>query len=169
MFAYCRNNPLSRIDPSGCYDERYNGATKSTVEAICLVGLAGAAGGIILLTPPIIDKIVDTATQLVENLVTAIEHEAQRLQEKIQSNYQYWEAYLIKGVVLIGRGLTFLEACARVSCGLSVMCANQDAARWILVVNCYWGAVGPETHGDEGYYWHYHPHRNTHTHIWYYG
>ena len=127
--------------------------------------MAGAAGGIIILAPPIIDEIVDTAAQLTEDLVTTVERGVKQLQEKIQSNYQYWEAYIENGVVHTGRGLTFPEACIRVSCGFSVMCANQDAARWILVVNRYWFAVGPETHGGEGFYQHYHPHRHTHTHI----
>lgn len=56
--------------------------------------------------------------------------------------------------------------------GKSIMCINQDAAKHILFVNGYHNAVGPETHGDEGFYYHYHPTRN-HTgydsvHIWYY-
>ena len=139
---------------------------KRIFEAVCFAGVGGAAGGIIILTPPIIDKIIDTTTQAIEDLVAAIEHEVQRHKE--ETKYQYWEAYLIDNVVCIGRGLTFVKACIRVNCGLSVMCANQDAARWIVVVNCYWGAVGPETHGGAGYYSHYHPHRRTHTHIWYY-
>ena len=48
------------------------------------------------------------------------------------------------------------------------MCANQRAAKTLTVINGYWNAVGPEIHGDEGYYWHYHPNRYSHTHIWFY-
>ena len=123
-----------------------------------------AVGG----APIIIPGIVEVVAEAIKGFITAIEHEVQRLQEMEKAGYQYWEAYLVKGVVLVGRGISFWEACIRVSCGFSVMCANQDAARWILVVNHYWGAIGPETHGDEGFFMHYHPHRRTHTHIWYY-
>jgi|GEM_PF-4973332 len=48
------------------------------------------------------------------------------------------------------------------------MCRNEYAAKTILFVNRYWNAVGPEKGAGEGYYSHYHPHRNTTVHIWYY-
>lgn len=83
-------------------------------------------------------------------------------------NYQYWEASRVKNNVVIGNGLTFSEASIRVACGLDIMCANEPAAKWLVVINGYWNYVGPEIHGDEGYYWHYHPNRNSHTHIWFY-
>ena len=52
------------------------------------------------------------------------------------------------------------------------MCISQEAAMLILRLNGYRNAVGPEIHGDEGYFYHYHPTRN-HTgyfsvHIWYF-
>ena len=70
--------------------------------------------------------------------------------------------------VLVGRELTFTEARVRVSMGLDLMCANEDVAKAILFANGYVHAVGPEIHGGNGYYPHFHPNRHTHTHIWFY-
>ena len=83
-------------------------------------------------------------------------------------NYQYWEATRVKNTVVTGRGLTFSEARVRVASGSDIMCANQGAALWLVISNGYWNAVGPEIHGDDGYFWHYHPNRNSHVHIWYF-
>lgn len=83
-------------------------------------------------------------------------------------NYQYWEATKVKNTIVTGRGLTFSEARARVASGSDIMCANQGAALWLVISNGYWNAVGPEIHGDDGYFWHYHPNRNAHVHIWYF-
>ena len=175
MFAYCNNNPVIMYDPSGYSFEESVGGSKRLVETIMYAGYAAGGGAAILLIPQIVDglnkaipSIVHKVTYLAEELTSAVEHAYKRLQKRAEDNYQYWEAYLINGIVCIGRGLTLLEASLRVSCGFSIMCANEGAARWILIVNGYWGAVGPEIHGDAGFFWHYHPHRHTHTHIWYY-
>ena len=50
--------------------------------------------------------------------------------------------------------------------GLDLMCANEDAAKAILFANGYVHTVGPEIHGGDGYYPHFHPNRHTHTHTY---
>ena len=72
------------------------------------------------------------------------------------------------GKVVVGKGLTLVDASIRVSCGLDIMCANEGAARWLLILNGYWNHTSPEIHGTQGYYWHYHPNRHSKVHIWYY-
>lgn len=52
--------------------------------------------------------------------------------------------------VLVGRELTFTEARVRVSMGLDLMCANEDAEKAMLFANGYVHAVGPEIHGATG-------------------
>jgi len=90
---------------------------------------------------------------------------------KEEVSYQYWEARRVNNDVIVGRELTLEEACIRVSMGFDLMCANEEAAVVILLLNRYFNPVGPEKHGrpgQDGYYWHYHPNRNSHIHIWYY-
>ena len=88
-----------------------------------------------------------------------------------QTQYNYWTADLVHGQVVGGIPLTWEQAAFRVSMRQSIMCRNQDAAKYILFVNGYANPAGPEKHGD-GYYSHYHPTRNhtgyQSTHIWYF-
>jgi hypothetical protein len=86
-----------------------------------------------------------------------------------RKQYQYWEADRSGKSIVTGKGLSFVEASARVAYGANIICANQGAAKWILVVNCYWNAVGPERGRGDGFLYHYHPHRNTNVHSWFYG
>ena len=87
----------------------------------------------------------------------------------------YWVADLIKkptSHVVVGEPLTFSQAVLRVSQGGSVMCKTEASARCLLWIGGYRNYVGPEVHGEEGFYPHFHPTRN-HTgydsiHIWYY-
>ena len=94
--------------------------------------------------------------------------------EDTSREYYYWAAELIGKQVVILQPLSFAEACERVANYGNVMCANQDAARAIIITNGYRNAVGPERGKGEGFYWHYHPTRNHtghkySTHIWFYG
>ena len=191
MFAYCGNNPANRLDITGvswlevweAFKEAYNSASANA--NVIYVG-AGAFSQLDSPAPGPADLVAlgaaglaffgcvayatyDVVTQYVP--AQTFEKKQTQTQAKKQSgpNYQYWEAWRDKAGVHVGRGLTFTEAAIRVACGFDLMCANQAAAVWILIVNGYWNSVGPETHGGIGYYEHYHPHRKTHTHIWYYG
>ena len=88
----------------------------------------------------------------------------------------YWEAERVKVgrsyQVITGKPLTFDQARIRVSMGQNLMCANEAAARAIVFANGYVNAVGPEIHlrGTDisGYFYHFHPNRNSHVHIWFY-
>lgn len=164
MFAYCSNNPTNRVDHLGERSVAYEG------------DLAGYGGGGDISILPV--YLLVKAVEYLTNVFTE-KHTATKEDEKVnvyvdaktgqQRQYQYWEAVRVGNNIVVGNGLTFVEASSRVACGLDIMCANHGAAKWLVVVNGYWNAVGPEIHGDEGYYWHYHPHRNSHTHIWYLG
>ena len=88
----------------------------------------------------------------------------------------YWEAERIKvgrsHQVITGRPLTFDQARIRVSMGQNLMCANEAAARAIVFANGYVNAVGPEIHprgtDTSGFFYHFHPNRSSHVHIWFY-
>lgn len=68
--------------------------------------------------------------------------------------------------------LTAQEACFRVSQRGNVLCRNEAAARYIIFVNGYRNAIGPEKGNCEGYLPHFHPTRNhtgyNSTHIWFF-
>lgn len=161
MFAYCLSNPVAFEDPFGTMADWGGNPTNKIEQTMMLIG-GGAGAAIAVGISAELSGITDVIQEGISDVI-------EMLQDSIQIEYQYWEAYRDKKGVHLGRGLTFGEATLRVALGLDIMCASQDAARWLLVVNRYWFAVGPEIHGDEGYYRHYHPNRHTHTHIWFYG
>ncbi len=189
MFAYCCNNPTNRLDSTGyfwqelweAFKQAFNEATQFAAPAYGIAGVISQADSPAPGPGDIAGLIVAAGTALVcatyavVSSIVVVSYSKKETAEdslaitipKKEQNYQYWEAVRIRNQVFIGRGLSFFEACIRVACGGDVMCANQDAARWILVANLYTNAVGPEIHGSSGYYWHYHPNRNSHTHIWY--
>ena len=168
MFAYCLNNPVALCDASGtactiAYSEDPLLRARMSDRHSGGGGVNGGAGAGI-------------AIGIIIGLTVNTSQEEKKVRPYVdvrtdedKKSYQYWEADLVNKQIQIGKGLSFHDASLRVAMGLNVMCVNRDAARWLLIVNCYWGAVGPETHGDAGYFWHYHPHRHTHTHIWYLG
>ena len=165
MFAYCLNNPIVSVDLTGTtanldvHPARY--VERQAIVIACAVGAMGAYVTITAGTG-LLEAATDALQESLEELI-----EAAKKSEILK--FQYWEAWHDKNGVHTGRGLTFAEATLRVAVGLDIMCANQGAALWLVIVNRYWGAVGPEVGRGEGFYWHYHPHRNTDTHIWYYG
>ena len=69
-----------------------------------------------------------------------------------------------------GEPLTVEEACLRVSQLKSVICRNEAAAKYIIFVNGYVNAIGPEKQGED-FFSHYHPTRNhtgySSVHIWF--
>ena len=193
MFAYCGNNPVMRADYGGCswsefweaFFEAFRVATKNAtgtysaglavsqvdgitpgpadIAAICVIGIAFFGSVIISLG----DAIAASSHSRTIGKTKAQSIVVPRTAKKKLP--QYWEAQRVNNQVVLGRGLTIAEASARVASGKDVMCPSQGAAKLLLVLNGYGNAVGPEKHGGEGYYWHYHPNRHTHIHIWYYG
>ena len=134
----------------------------------------GGAGGAIFVLGYAIVHIIDQVS-IISTSTQAVSKEEEKADVYVDAKtgrkkqYQYWEANRVGNNVVVGDGLTFAEASARVALGFNIMCASQDAAKWILIVNCYWNAVGPEIGRGEGFFYHYHPHRNTKVHIWFYG
>ena len=195
LFAYCANNPVNHQDPSGhsllgIIALSFARVAVTAIAAIAVAGLAVAA-----VNSPSAKKAANTiangitkaytkAKETVSNVVQSavaklVPHKKTSEQERERAKtapaeaqqYSYWEATRVKdrgdSQVVIGKGITLQEASARVSMGLDLMCANENAAKTILLVNGYANAVGPEIHGV-GYFPHYHPNRNSHTHIWFF-
>ena len=204
MFSYCINNPVALYDPDGTV-----AAAVQTFLEVLLYGAASCLDGPL----PIIDIAVSiiiisrvsqngseniSAVSPQKNFPPSATEDAPAFNAPIarsaaQSNaaekrrkiYSYWAAYLLNGEVVIGRGLTFNEACARVASFGDVMCKNYSAAMAIVVNNHYRNYVGPERHRvkkriqgtTQWGYWHLHANANHGSkrapnigvHIWYYG
>ena len=97
---------------------------------------------------------------------------AKSLSRPPDDSSNYWAADLINGRMVVTSPLTAQEACLRVSKRGNVLCRNEAAARYIIFVNGYVNAIGPETGRGEGYLPHFHPTRNhtgyNSTHIWFF-
>jgi len=173
MFAYCLNNPIDSRDLTGFFaDDAIDsivGWKRKQYEGGGPVPL-GVGGGIIFGLGAIFEFGSDLLSAIfVSPAKSEIFEQEEAVKEEV--SYQYWEARRVNNDVIVGRELTLEEACIRVSMGFDLMCANEEAAVVILLLNRYFNPVGPEKHGrpgQDGYYWHYHPNRNSHIHIWYY-
>ena len=79
-------------------------------------------------------------------------------------------AKIVKGDVVRGERLTILESIENVEFGGNVMCDDISSAT--LVANGFENPIGPEIDKNQKpgytYYYHYHPDRNSHRHIWFY-
>ena len=178
MFTYCVCNPVNKVDPAGHI--AVSMAVAATNSWNPLGWAAMAFLGTVVLGPLVNQHLNSVSSRIAIGNMHSLaiaqstakekeESESQAITAELESQgYQYWEAKRVKNAVVIGQGLTFSEASLRVACGYDIMCANQSGALSIVINNGYWNAVGPEIHGEEGYFWHYHPNRNTHVHIWYY-
>ena len=169
MFAYCNNSPVQKKDiggtiPSDTLLPHYNQYDYSY----------GGGGGLVIVSGYLLEKLIDRLSA-VSMMTRSLDKEDEKTNTYVDAKtgqkkqYQYWAADLIGNSIVVGDGLTFMEASSRVACGFNVLCADKNAAKWILVINCYWNAVGPERGRGNDFLYHYHPHRNTKVHIWFYG
>ena len=181
---YCINDPLRYVDTGGETAAEKLGyiwgiAGSSAVldghfpfgDAVGLV--IGTAGTVIVGGLLVKDFISAISSALVKTEEKTIAKEKDVVTEQTLQNY--WVATLYKGEIMFGPQMTASQAATHVASGGSIMCKNQAAAEYIIYINNYKNAVGPERHGnkDESYFWHYHPTRN-HTgyksiHIWFFG
>nr|WP_297707529.1 RHS repeat-associated core domain-containing protein [uncultured Butyrivibrio sp.] len=186
LYAYCGNDPINRFDYTGqCWEEVWSILNVAIQQSS---GELALAGGIALADSPAIGP-ADAVSALICGaiILTYCIEELNRRRERIkegtkaieisisdakEQKISYWAAELINKEVYLFESLTLEEARLRVSMLGSIMCISQEAAMLILRLNGYRNAVEPEIHGDEGYFYHYHPTRN-HTgyfsvHIWYF-
>ena len=193
LYVYCGNNSINYCDPSGHFLESIINGIRDFVQNIqSLMSWARpaytAAGGAIVSDGPLpigdlfgsIIGIATTAAVAVGGLyltVTGRNKTAEKAQVvtpelKKEKKYNYWTADLINGnkVMVGGIPLTVEQASMRVAKRESIMCRNQNAARYILFINGYFNHTNPEQHN--GGFMHYHPTRNhtgyCSTHIWYF-
>lgn len=190
MFAYCLDNPMNGVDPTGYFGEDFWNAFieafQQGEETLVTAGVISQLDSPALGPADIIAGTIVTFTLLscigyatssvlstafpVSSLPKTKEQEKEAVGPR--RLYNYWKADLYRGSVIVSTPLSLREACLWVSAGGSVMCQNETAAKTIVYINGYRNYVGPEIHGDCGYYPHFHPTRN-HTgynliHIWFY-
>lgn len=189
MFVYCGNNPVNHVDPFGTLFKElldaFSEALKQASGIFAFAGavtqadsimpgpadlLGGAIAGLALLTcfgAALYDLV--SANSFTISLPEIDEKTAVKTGTR---RYNYWQADLVQGQVIISTPLTLAEACMRVASGGSIMCRNQAAAATVLWLNGYHNNVGPEIHGECGFYPHYHPTRNhkgyKSIHIWFF-
>jgi len=79
-------------------------------------------------------------------------------------------AIIKNGDVIRGNRLTLVESVDHINMGGNIICDNEKSAFMVSVF--FPEYIGPEIDLNQKpgnvYYYHYHPDRNSHRHIWYY-
>ncbi|MBE6144280.1 MAG: RHS repeat-associated core domain-containing protein [Firmicutes bacterium] len=183
LFAYCNNNPINLVDPTG--ELALAGTIGGVLGVVAIVGsIYYASKSLIKSATSIPNVIYDTKTKI-ENAIGSIEINKTETKTqtpaisvpKIESidlgtpKYKpCTEAWLSNGDVARGNRLTIDESYIHVSNGHDVMCDNQFSAH--QVAQRFVGYIGPEIDKKQlpgnKYYCHYHPDRTSHRHIWFY-
>ena len=172
LYEYCSDNPINFQDPSGHFIlSVLAGAGAYFFEAIVSLGASylftkATAGGV----SEFFRYRKSQKEKRLEDALSRVITEAQ-----LKQQYNYWTADLVKvgkeTIIAGGDPLTEEEACLRVSQLKSVICRNEAAAKYIIFVNGYVNAIGPEKHGED-FFSHYHPTRNhtgySSVHIWFF-
>ena len=171
LYEYCSDNPINFQDPSGHFIlSALAGAGAYFFEAIVSLGASYlftkvTAGGV----SEFFRYRKSQKEKRLEDALSRVITEAQ-----LKQQYNYWTADLVKvgkeTIIAGGDPLTAEEACLRVSQLKSVICRNEAAAKYIIFVNGYVNAIGPEKQGED-FFSHYHPTRNhtgySSVHIWF--
>ena len=178
-YMYCMNNPINMQDENG------QSATAILVGGLLLAALIGTVGTTAteVETPDIhIDlptiswngtakKMPSTAIPITTtNILKATNRFTKTKVKPPKDGNNYWEASLVKGNVVRGRGISQVEAKLRVDMKKDILCRNQDYAIKIASQYKLWE---PEidTRQDIGkvYYPHYHINgKHGSPHIWFY-
>lgn len=169
-YAYCANNPVNFVDPSGHVGE-------ALLPVIFYLSMFCTGLIIIfLMVYVIVYGITGTAPE-VSLPSFSIPSAAERADANIRSKIKnakgtlYWIANRVGNYVTISSPLSFKSALVRASLGSDVFAANKNAA-YDLAYTVYGRfPVGPEIDSGKentvGYYWHYHPYLKNGSHIFY--
>lgn len=94
-----------------------------------------------------------------------------KMKQPKKDNYNYWTADLVKGNVIVGKGISEREANLRVSINKNIMCRNQNYALNIAKnFKPYFLEIDKNQLPGKAYYLHYHVKgKHGSPHIWLYG
>ena len=184
LYTYCNNNAITLVDPTGESGVLSLLGIAKVLAPIVVYGALGYAGAKV--AAPVIYDAVSRVGAAAKTLIGSIN--ISKPKEKVQSkaiaipntNSQNFEtpkfkpcteAKLFNGDVLRGDRLTIDEAYYHVLVGNDVMCDNRYYA-YEVAKKFKYHLLKPEIDkiqipGNK-YYYHYHPDRNSHRHIWYY-
>lgn len=111
---------------------------------------------IVILGEILLDVLLGTIATIVVAGVTY--YAASKVISKIrsQTQYDYFQAALSGGTLYVGGGINYAAALSATEIGGDTFARTSDKAR-ILATAAGAGYRGPECHGNEGYYYHYHP------------
>ena len=172
LYEYCSDNPVNFQDPSGHFIlSVLAGVGAYFFEAIVSLGAS------YFFTKAIAGVVSEFSRYRKSQKEKRLEEALSRVitEAQFKQQYNYWTADLVtvgkKTIIVGGDPLTPEEACLRVSQLKSVICRNEEAAKYIIFVNGYVNAIGPEKHGKD-FFSHYHPTRNhigyPSVHIWFF-
>ena len=195
MFAYCNNNPICYIDPSG-YAAVLAGAVAAAMSALLLSTVfrivtssafrqavkdvvADVSNKVSSFVSNAVDRIQASAALALERMSKAcIERADARVRATVKedSKNRFWSANVKRGYVDIGRPLTYNQAVRYVASGRSVFAVTRYEAK--SVARAAGGSGGqnntplyPEIDSGRvnapGYYYHFHTYNRNGGHVYY--
>ena len=180
-YAYCENDPINYVDPTGCLFAEI-AAGLATVATYMLVYFVFVI--IVIALMPMIGEIssldfgelaLPSISVPSVSIPTSAAQADAEIRDKIKNNDDnyYWEATRIFNYVVIGKELSYIEATERVHSNKDVFAVSKHAA-YSLAKSASGGIepVGPEIdkgkEGVLGYYYHYHTYNRIYeSHIFY--
>ena len=169
MYAYCNNNPVMYVDPTGELWEAvlFNPYALVAVAAVLVL----SALLIDAMTEQAFGKAVtDTVSNIFESDDSNVEADEKTTTIAAPKEYNYWTATIQNNVVTPGTPLTYSEAREWVAKENDLLCKDHAAA--FAIVKFYPSAIWEPGHygGIQcGYLNHYHLSSAHKNHIWYYG
>ena len=177
LYAYCSNDPVNYVDPSGHFVEL-------AAVAISATAIAALAVSLVLLVYDAtheqrlgnaVSGVIDAAAGYINEISDKYKRASKDAEKDVayaddSQNYNYWTASIVDGIVTPGEPLTYSQARAWVASENNLLCANHSAA--IAVVKFYPSAYWEAAHRGGlqcGYLNHYHLSSAHSNHIWYYG
>ncbi len=167
LYSYSSNNPINSVDYLGLLAETIFGIP---IGLFALAVFSGLAFVFIILYAVV--TAIENAPAISFpsfSYATPAEKADTKIKDTIKNpqGYKYWLATINDDYVSISLPLSYDTAFTLALLGTNIFAINKLYAYDLAFDLSVSKPIGPERHGESGYYWHYHPNPKNGSHIFY--